>query len=148
MTSTRTGLARAIAGYLPGLIAVALTLGVSVIDHLPVERPSLWQTVALAAVPAVLVAAVIVRSEYEPSGASVLGLAVVSWLVFSVVRFPLLDPAAGNVDGSVYVLADLGLIWVGSYAVAAAVVYGYDWPSIEPPTEVEVDRREGDPADD
>ena len=134
--------------YFPGVLAILLTVGVSLADHLPVVRPGLPTTIALAVPPAALLASVIVWSDREPSGARVLALAVLSWGVFSLARIPLVDPAAARIVGSPLALLDLVLVWAGSYAVAGAVVYCIDWPAVETPTDDESDRSQHDVADD
>jgi hypothetical protein len=134
--------------YAPGLLAIALTVGVSLVDHLPVGRPPLTDMLLVAGVPAALLAVLVSRSDWDPSGSRFLVLTVLAWGVFSLARIPLLDPQSTLVDGSLYVLADLGTVWLGSYATAAAVVYGIDWPTPHVARDGDVSTRDADPADD
>ncbi len=134
------------ARYLPGVLAIVLTLGVSVSNHLPVLRPGLLMSVALAVPPAALLASAAAWSDRGPSAVRLLAVAVLSWVVFSLARIPLLDPAATRIVGSPFALLDFGLVWLGSYAVAGAVVYCIDWPAVD--TDTEQDRTQPDFADD
>ncbi|MEF8784787.1 MAG: hypothetical protein V5A45_02555 [Haloarculaceae archaeon] len=129
------GFLSALACYLPGLLTIVLTLGVSVSSHLPVARPGLLTSVVLAVPPAALLASVAVWSDWGPSGVRLLVAAVLAWAVFSVARIPLLDPAATRIVGSPLALLDFGLVWLGSYAISGAVVYCIDWPTVESDTE-------------
>jgi len=134
--------------YLPGILTIVLTLGVSVTTHLPVPSPGLLAGVALAVPAAALLASVAVLSDRRPSGIRLFAFAGLSWLVFSLARVPLLDPISGRIVGSPFALLDLGLIWLGSYAVACAVVYCVDWPTVDTDTDVERDSPRTDFADD
>lgn len=134
--------------YTPGLLLIGLTVGVSLVDHFPVNRPSQTMTIGILAVPAVALALGITRSSRDPSGARIAALAVLSWLVFSLARVPLLDPSSTRIAGSIPVLLDLCLVWAGSYAIAAAVVYRIDWPAVGAPAETTVGRDRTDPVAD
>lgn len=125
------GFLSCLARYLPGGLAIVLTLGVSVSNHLPVPEPGLLMVVALAVPPAALLASVATWSDRGPSAVRLLAVAVLSWVVFSLARLPLLDPAATRIVGSPFALLDFGLVWLGSYAVAGAVVYFVDWPAVD-----------------
>ena len=129
------GFLSCLARYLPGVLAIVLTLGVSVSTHLSVPSPGLLMGVALAVPPAALLASVATWSDRSPSAVRLFVVAVLSWVVFSVVRIPLLDPAATRIVGSPFALLDFGLVWLGSYAVAGAVVYCIDWPAVDSDTE-------------
>ncbi len=134
--------------YVPGLLTIVLTVGVSVVDHLPGSRPSMVMSIIFAGIPATGIALLISRSDWNPSGSCCLALAVLAWGIFSLVRMPLLDPGSTRVDGSVYVLADLALVWLGSYLTSAAVVYGIDWPTPHIAPDGEMDTPDPEPADD
>lgn len=135
-----------LARYLAGVLAIVLTLGVSVSNHLPILKPGLLMSVALAVPPAALLASVDARSGRGLSAVRLLAVAVLSWAVFSLARVPLLDPAATRIVGSPFALLDFGLVWLGSYAVAGAVVYCIDWPAVD--TDTEQDRAQPEFADD
>jgi len=134
--------------FAPGTIAIVLTVFVSVADHLAVSRPSLTTSVILAGIPAVGIALLISRSDWDPSGSRFFALTLLAWGVFSLARIPLLDPGSTRVDGSLFVLADLALVWLGSYLTAAAVVYGIAWPTPHISPDGDVDPSDPDPADD
>lgn len=137
-----------VASYLPGLFAIVLTAGVSLADNTPVPRPGLFQTVVLTFPVVLSVATTFAWSHRRPSPHRLFALAVLSWGVFSLTSGFLLDPAATQVVGSLPALLDLLLVWVGSYAVSGAVVYGVDWPAVDAPAETDVDRPEPGRADD
>jgi len=143
-----TGPLQDVVRYVPGILAVVLTVGVSVGAHLPVSLPSLKQSVLLAGIPAVAIALLVSRSDWDPSGSRFLALAGLAWAVFSLSRIPLLDAGSARIDGSVYVLADLALVWLGSYLASAAVVYGIEWPTPHVSGDGDVDAPDPDPADD
>ncbi|WP_302081454.1 hypothetical protein [Salinibaculum rarum] len=126
--------------YFPGILTLGLTLGVSVTTHLPIPSPGLLVGVALAVPPAALLASVAVFSDRRPSGIRLFAFAGLSWLVFSLARVPLLDPISGRIVGSPFALLDLGLVWLGSYAVACAVVYCVDWPTVDADMDTDADR--------
>ncbi len=149
---SRTGLSAFVTNFLryfPGVLAVVLTVGVSLGTHLSVATVAVPTTLALAVPPAALLASAIVWTDRDPSGATLLVVACLSWGLFSLARIPLVNPAAGRLVGSPFALADLALVWLGSYAVVGGIVYGTDWP--EPDTDgrdTERERSQPDPADD
>jgi hypothetical protein len=132
--------------YLPGVLAIVLTFGVSVSNYLPAPEPGLLMGIALAVPPAALLASVDTWSDRGPSAIRLFAVAVLSWIVFSVAQIPLLDPAATRIVGSPLALLDFGLIWLGSYAVSGAVIYCIDWPAVDADTER--DRSQPEFADD
>jgi hypothetical protein len=148
--SERFRFAASIARYLPGLLAILLTMGVSLATHLSVAVPGLLTTGLLAVPPAVVLASAIVWSDRDPSGLSLLVVAGLSWALFSVARLALVDPAAGRLVGSPYALLDLGLVWLGSYAVVGGIVYGTEWPTFDTDAERDTERERSQPdvADD
>ena len=153
MTDSRSGLSAFGAGfarYFPGVLAVVLTVGVSVANHLPVPVVGPPTAIALAVPPAAVLASVIVWTDRDPSGACLLVVACLSWGVFSLARIPLVDPVAGRLVGSPLALLDLGLVWLGSYTVVGGVVYGTDWPDVETESDsnTDSDRSRPGPADD
>lgn len=133
---------------LSGMLAIGLTVGVSLADHLPVARPGLSLTIALAVPPAALLASIVAWSDRDPPGIRLLALAAFAWAIFSLARIPLVDPAASRIVGSPFALLDVGLVWLGSYAVAGAVVYCTDWPTVESVSENERDPSQPEMADD
>lgn len=131
---------------LPGAFAVVSTLGVSMANHLPVPAPGLPAAVVVAAPLAVCLTGVATWRGQPLSGTRLCAVAVLSWVVFSVARLALVDPAAARLIGSPFALLDIGLVWVGSYAVIGAVVYRIDWPAVDP--DIPDQRSQPDPADD
>lgn len=148
--SERFRFVASVARYVPGLLAVVLTVGISLVNHLPVATPGPVMTVVLATLPAVVLASAIVWSDRDPSGLSLLVVAGLSWALFSVARLALVDPAAGRLVGSPYALLDLGLVWLGSYAVVGGIVYGTEWPTFDTDAERDAERERSQPdvADD
>ena len=134
--------------YLPGVLAIVLTVGVSFANHLFVAGIGLPMAVALAVPPVALIASVIVRTDYDSSGVQLLLVAGLSWGLFSLARIPLVDPAAGRLVGSPLALLDLGLVWLGSYAVVGGIVYRTEWPTFDTESERDRERSQPDVADD
>lgn len=135
---------RGVARFIPGLLLVALTVGVSMADHLPVPNPGMWQTIAIALPPATLVAAVLTWRSRTHSGPKLLACALLAWGVFSLTNGYLLDPAASRLVGAPLALLDIALVWLGSYAVSGAVVYGIDWPAVDVPEEADIEETDID----
>jgi hypothetical protein len=153
MSQSRADVSAFITGfvqYFPGVLAVVLTVGVSLANHLSTAAIGLPTTIALAVPPAALLASVIVWTDREPSGLQLLVVAGLSWGLFSLARIPLVDPTAGRLVGSPLALLDLALVWLGSYAVAGGLIYGTDWPALDTDAEDDTDgdRSQPDVADD
>lgn len=53
-----------------------------------------------------------------------------AWLGVEAVGPLLVNPATAHVSGSLPLLVDAALVWVGMYALATAVVYGFDWTAV------------------
>ena len=152
MSVSRTDMSAFVSGfvrYLPGVLAVVLTVGVSLANHLPVAQLGMSTAIALAAPPTALLASVAVWTDREPSGVCLLLVACLSWGLFSLARIPLVNPAASHLVGSPVALLDLGLVWLGSYTAVGGVIYGTDWPTLDTDErDTERDRSQPDVADD
>ena len=71
----------------------------------------------------------------RPAPLSLTAVPVLAWVVAGGARSAglFVAPGVGLVSGSLLVLADCLLLWVGAYALASAVVFGLDWGRIAAP---------------
>ncbi|WP_276261007.1 hypothetical protein [Haloglomus litoreum] len=88
--------------------------------------PAVGATTAVGAVTTAGVAGLLSGLRHPPSTGRVLAFSFVAVLL-QVALGALLVPSVGDLRGSLYVAADVGLTWLAALSFSWALVFGIDW---------------------